>query len=701
MRAARVFSAVLTAVAMHARRGCASAAGKPNVLFLLADDWGWGDVGAYGANGPFALTGTNTRTPTLDALARNGSLFTDFHTGQAYCAPARTAFMTGKFPQDLSVNGNWNTGLSGAAANHAAGLPYQLPTPTGKGKGREWKGGLPNVASTLQAAGYATAHFGKWHLGGCSPAGEATPAPSEYGFDHTGTYGSPVYAGCVNATAKDEYASKSGKHQADTWWSADVGDYIRDKGIAHMTAAVKAGKPFYLNLWWHMSHDRIDPRPEQYNTTFPFRETCLFPATASCRAASGGTGCEPCNWQIFWGVQTYSDRFRFAPTIAAVDALGVRDNTYIIFSTDNGAQSERWTNNQGGSGPDGTTSGAFTNAVGTQGPFRGCKASLYDGGHRVPFIITGPGVPKSRIDDSLISGVDYFPTIAALAGAPIPTGTLLRGSNIADIWHGAVNHRTTRAKPLLWRGGGGPPPCWNRSPGLAVRNGDWKLLFSPRPQGDAQSAPVRVELYNMSSKGLGKEHGGAFFESQNLAKQFPEMVSSMLQQAMAWHTATPVPFGAANNTIPFSIRWAPSGCEAYPWPGTRRPPGPDAIVSSNMAGGDEADAELYRVNVAAHHQWRHRNVETIPAAVYPAAGGSEIEALRAEVARLRAELAICGAPSSAVLGKPSVATSLKNDDEANPAAGPFAGQFFSGVAADTEGARFLLLLEQDTYSGTP
>jgi arylsulfatase A-like enzyme len=123
---------------------------------MLADDWGWGDVGAYGANGPFALSGTNTRTPSLDALAANGTLFTDFHTGQAYCAPSRTSFMTGKFPMDLSVNTNWNTGPTGAGANHKAGLPYQLPTPSGAFPS-PWENGLPNVPSTLQAAGYATA----------------------------------------------------------------------------------------------------------------------------------------------------------------------------------------------------------------------------------------------------------------------------------------------------------------------------------------------------------------------------------------------------------------------------------------------------------------------------------------------------------------------------------------------------------------
>lgn len=199
--------------------------------------------------------------------------------------------MTGKFPQDVSVNTNWNVGKNGALPNHKAGLPYQLPTPSGSFPS-PWKGGLPNVASIVQKAGYTTAHFGKWHLGGCSPNGSHTPPPSEYGFDHTGTYGSPIHAGCVSPTTKDEYASKavpagSRPDGPDPWWSADVGDYIRDKGITHMKSAViESKKPFYLHLWWHMSHDTIDPRPEQYNTTFPYKETCLFPATASCQAAA-------------------------------------------------------------------------------------------------------------------------------------------------------------------------------------------------------------------------------------------------------------------------------------------------------------------------------------------------------------------------------------------------------------------------------
>lgn len=337
-----------------------------------------------------------------------------------------------------------------------------------------------------------------------------------------------------------------------------------------MTKNVDLEKPFYLDLWWHMSHDTIDPRPEQYTETFPFNTTCLFPAKASCSAAGGGdskTSCEPCNWQVFWGAQTWSDMHRIGPVIDAIDHLGIRDNTYIIFSSDNGAQGERWTSNAGGSGPNRDTSGAFSNAVGTQGPFRGCKASLYEGGHRVPFIVSGPGVPKGRIDHSTLSAVDWFSTIVSLADAAIPAGTLLRGTDVSAIWHGDENHKTERPHPLIWRGGSGPPPCWNQSPGLAIRNGDWKLLFNPGP-AVAPGSIGRVELYNVSVASFGRN--GAFFEAQNEADAQPAVVQAMAATALAWHHGTACPFGGAKGsciTPQNKAKWNPTGCEAYQFPG--------------------------------------------------------------------------------------------------------------------------------------
>lgn len=220
-----------------------------------------------------------------------------------------------------------------------------------------------------------------------------------------------------------------------------------------------------------------------------------------------------------------------------------------------GAQGQYWTSGQGGSGPNRDTSGAFTNAVGTQGPFRGCKGSLYEGGHRVPFIVTGPGVPKGRVDHSLLSAVDFLPTVMSLTGSIIPTGTLLRGVDVSDILHGEKNHVTLREKPILWRGGGGPAPCWNRSPPLAARNGDWKLL--------ADLDGRRVELYNISVKQLGR--GGAFFESATESN--PDVVQELLGALTEWQHGTVCPFGAPQSGGCASHGRYIQGCDAYPFPG--------------------------------------------------------------------------------------------------------------------------------------
>lgn len=280
--------------------------------------------------------------------------------------------------------------------------------------------------------------------------------------------------------------------------------------------------------------------------TFLFKDTCLFPSTA--------LGQTTCPSQIFWGAQTYSDKTNFAAVIGAVDDLGIRDHTYIVFSTDNGAQSQKWNSGHG----------AFDNAIGTQGPFRGSKASLYDGGHRVPFIVTGPGVPKDRVDHSLISSVDWLPTVASIAGASIPADTLLRGEDVSDIWSGKRADVTTRSKPLLWRGGPGPGPCWQRSPKLATRNGDWKLLLNPDYEAPAsqQHKFPRVELYNLSVANLGVN--GAFFEAQNEAAAHPDVVKAMAEPLLAWHKEVgPEHPGSTDQQISRGAR----GCEGYPFPG--------------------------------------------------------------------------------------------------------------------------------------
>lgn len=159
--------------------------------------------------------------------------------------------------------------------------------------------------------------------------------------------------------------------------------------------------------------------------------------------------------------------------------------------------------------------------------------------------------------------MDWLPTVTSIAGASIPRDTLLRGEDISDIWVGKRSDVTSRSVPLLWRGGPGPGPCWNRSPNLAARNGDWKLLLNPdyaSPSSQKQKFP-RVELYNVSIDNLGLN--GAFFEAQNVAEDHPDVVKSLAVPLLAWHKEVgPQRPGATDSGMSKIAR----GCESYPFP---------------------------------------------------------------------------------------------------------------------------------------
>ena len=338
----------------------------------------------------------------------------------------------------------------------------------------------------------------------------------------------------------------------------------KDLTIDFIRNATRDQRPFYVHFHLHASHGTIDPRPEQYNRTYPFATTCQLPRTAAWAAANpGGSGTpgEPCEFQAYWGNQHWADTERIKPVVDEVDRLGLRSTTYVVFTTDNGPAASQE-----------PTSGMALTSQGVAGVFRGKKASLYEGGQRVPFIITGPGILRNHIDDTLSSNVDWLPTLASLAHIRVPHDHAfgLRGVDISPVLTGRQTH-LRRTQPLFWRGGGGPPPCWNRSPSLAVREGDWKLLFTPRRLSAPAHAPTayRVELYNVSLAALA-EQGGSHLESSNEAKYQPAVVERLMATMMAWHAETPCPFGNHNNSRKGTCTWMEipfTGCDSYPLPG--------------------------------------------------------------------------------------------------------------------------------------
>ena len=270
---------------------------------------------------------------------------------------------------------------------------------------------------------------------------------------------------------------------------------------------------------------------------------------------------------------------------------------------DNGAEATGQTTTPFGGANNG--GGMNLGAVGKNGPFRGHKSSLYEGGHRVPFIVTGPGVRRGAVEHSLASNVDWLPTVASLAGVAIGDHdrAQLRGIDLSPVLlASAAGARAGRGAPaarppLYWRGGGGAPPCWNRSPPMAVRDGEWKLLFAPL----SVKAPIRtqaafrVELYNISAP-------AGYAEAQNLAEGRADVVQRMMADMMVWHNDTPCPFGNRNNSRVGPCQWveiAWAGCDSFPFPGSPprsckgKPcptpgfPGPCVCKSDKEEGEDE------------------------------------------------------------------------------------------------------------------
>jgi arylsulfatase A-like enzyme len=448
----------------------------PNFVFLLADDLGWGDLHCYGH--------PHIKTPSLDQLAKAGTLFTQFYVNGSVCSPSRCAFMTSHFPARHAIHGHFAIPMQ----NKARDMP-------------NWLGPrVPTVTRLLQQAGYATGHFGKWHLGN----GPGAPEPKEYGIDD---YRVTVGNGPT-------WTNKG----ADLWPKSCA--LIVDETLRFITA--HTNQPFYVNAWFLLPHAPLNPSDEQMEIYDRFQPELSIPHKSAA--------------QIYYASVTDLDT-QVGRLLKGLDALDLTGTTVVIFSSDNGPE-DIHINNAGHSG------------IGSAGPFRGRKRSLYEGGVRVPFIVRWPGhVPAGRFDSTSVTcGVDFLPTVCRLAGVPLPAALDADGEDVSDIW---LDRPRQRTKPLLWEWRFqvfGEP--FHRSPILAIRDGDWKLLMNPDRS--------RVELYDIPRDPT---------EMSNLAEAQKAIVRRLSKQVLAWQ-----------KTLPAGMMEDSAGRNEYPWPGAtnavkRAPPG--------------------------------------------------------------------------------------------------------------------------------
>ena len=447
-------------------------AAQPNLVMVFIDDMGWGDFSCFGNQ--------DAKTPNIDRLAAEGIRFEQFHVNSPICSPSRCALTTGQYPQRWRIHSYLNNRADNARRGVANWLDPKAPT----------------LARVLQQSGYATGHFGKWHLGGQRDVDDAPPITA-YGFDESLTNFEGMGAKLLPMTMKPGDA-EPGKIWADaerlgqpvTWMQrSKITTGFIDAAIPFIDKATKANKPFFVNLWPDDVHGPWWPPVEKW--------------------AAGKRG-------LYLSVLEEMDRQfgRLFDHLRSNAAL--RDNTLLLICSDNGPEP----------------------GAGSAGPFRGSKTTLYEGGTRSPLIVWGPGwVEKAKAGSvnakSIFAAFDLAPSLLSIAGIEAKN-IAFDGENIAPALLG--KNEVSRAAPIFWRR---PPDrktvsekLKERLPDLAMRDGHWKLL--------CEYDGTQPQLYDLAN-----DRG----ETTNLATKHADIVERMTKALLAWHASMPADNGPALGAV--------------------------------------------------------------------------------------------------------------------------------------------------------
>jgi len=438
---------------------------RPNIVFFYADDLGFGDLACYGSD--------VARSPRLDALASEGTRFTQFYVSHCVCSPTRASAITGHFPGRHGIHAH----LSFFTANRVRNMPDWLDV------------NAPSLPRALQQSAYRTAMIGKWHLGGGSgrtfqisdlknpniDTSKRTkivinhpdaPPVSEYGFHYARTTvgNGPTWKHLEPwPEAHDIYPYMSSEWL--TWSSRAIADdTIR---FLERHARDHRDHPFYINVWFKDVHTPFKPTKEMLRPFLHLDENARF----------------------HYAMVHYMDS-QIGRVLDALNELELSRNTLVVFSSDNGAAKGRG---------------------GSNGPLLGWKHTLYEGGIRVPLIVRWPegGVAAGRVDrDSVLNICDFVPTFSRLAGADMGADYESDGEDMLTALRGKTFQRT---QPQFWF-------YPSSKPSLAMRDGNWKLLANSEGDG--------LQLYDLSRDSA---------ESTNLAEKQTDRVATMRRRLLDWY----------------------------------------------------------------------------------------------------------------------------------------------------------------------
>ncbi|MFN8522267.1 MAG: sulfatase-like hydrolase/transferase [Chloroflexota bacterium] len=435
---------------------------RPNIVIIVSDDQGYGDLSCMG--------NTDFRTPRLDALAASGARFTSFYVNSPVCSPSRAALMTGRYPCRAGIRNIL------MAYRTTPGLPA----------------GIPTMASELKRLGYQTGHVGKWHLG-LAEGSRPNDQGFDYSFGHLGgamDFYSHLIWSAVNKEIEHEGRTGLGFLMHDLWENGKEvwrdGEYstelFGERAVQWVRQASRNPDPFFLYLAFNAPHHPMHA-PQKYKDRFPD-----LPPDRQIMAAM---------------ISAMDDQI--GAVMDEIERQGRKENTLVFFMSDNGPsrQSRNWL--------DGRLDPYYG---GSSGRLKGHKFSLFEGGIRVPAIMSWPGhIPAGQVVDEVAAGMDIFPTVLRAAGAD-PSGYELDGSDVLDV----VTQRAPSPHNEIF---------WEMGKQTAVRRGDWKLvlnglLIQDLPQMDP------VTLVNV------RDDMG---ETTNVASDHPALTAELKARAESWRAS--------------------------------------------------------------------------------------------------------------------------------------------------------------------